>query len=257
MFPFPHSGGSVGSIIVPGYLTASGLWSMSRDLYPGFSSARHTDVSGDVSSLNDQTSNGRHLSQANSALRPTVTTAGPNSRTCADFDSAAPDRLTGAAVSNFITNSSGYMIVSFIADTITTNSANTWTNHGVLTDNTTGNLGIFLRNTTGSPETAQAFNWDGNNDTAASAVINTGTAYVVEWKHESGNVSLRVNGASWIDVASGNTVSLAGAMTIGTGNGTGGSSLDGKVFEAAVWTTIPSSTIRDAIVADWKTWIGA
>lgn len=148
------------------------------------------------------------------------------------------------------------MIVSFIADTVVTNSANTWTNHGILTDGVASLLGIFLRNA-GTPATAQAFNWDGTNDTATSAVINTGTAYVVEWKHNGGNISLRVNGASWVDVASGDTSSMTGLLTLGTGNGTGGGSLDGKVFEAATYSSIPNAAKQDSLAANFKSWIGA
>jgi hypothetical protein len=46
------------------------------------------------------------------------------------------------------------------------------------------------------------------------------------------------------------------ALTIGIGYLSGGM-LDGKIFEAAAFSTIPSSAKRDAIVANFMAHVGA
>lgn len=249
--------GAAAGLILDG-TSPNGAWSFSRDLLTAFAgSTRFDQASGVVSTLYDQSGNGRNLAQATEANRPAVTTAGPNGIVCADFTPV--DYLVGASLSNFIANNSGYMIVSFLPDTISTNNANSWTNHGILTDGSVALMGLYLRNTdadVGDPDTIQAYNWDGSADVASSAAIIAGTAYVAEWKHESGNISVRINGGTWVDVASGNTSGLTGLLTMGTGNTTAGGSLDGKGFEAAIWSSIPASGVRDAIVADFMAHIG-
>lgn len=208
----------------------------------------------------DQTSGAHNWSQGTAANRPAVATAGPNGRTCADFD-GSNDSLVNAAISNFVTASAGYMAVSFIADTIVTNNVNLWTNHGIATDGAGGIFGLYIRNTDatpGNPDTVDAFNWDGASKAASSASIIAGTAYVVEWKRASGTTtSVRVNGGSWIDAAAGNLTSLTGLFTLGTGNGTSAGSLDGKIFELITFSTVPTSGQQDALAANMKTYIGA
>lgn len=245
----PPSGGAGSGV----YTTATAVWSLSRNLFPGFSSARYTTATG-VDSLKDQTGNARNLNQATGTKQPVVTTAGPNSITCADFDGSDDLLSTGATgLSNFIANNSGWIIVSCIIDAITTNNgtgASTFTNNHIWGDNL-GYVGLCLR-TTGPNVTA--YNYDGNYDTQSS-VIATATPYVFSWRHEGGNVYLRVNdGTESAGAASGNTQVVTNSLIMGH-NGTAGGNV--KIFEMATWSTIPSSTDRDAIVADWKTWIGA
>jgi hypothetical protein len=230
----------------------SGAWSMSRDLLTAFvGSSRYTDVSGAVSSLKDQSGNARNLDQATAGNRPAVTTAGPNSRAAADF--ASQDTLIGTAMSSFMASNAGYAIVSFIADSIASNGAQSYNNNAVWTDGG-GFTGVYLKNA-GTPKTAIAFNWDGNDDAASSAVISLGTVYVVEWKHEGGNISLRVNGGAWVDVASGNTSNLGFNLQLGSFTGSSGTSHDGPIFEFATWAAVPVGA--DAIAANFKAHAGA
>ncbi|WP_394889552.1 Ig domain-containing protein [Mesorhizobium sp. AaZ16] len=232
-------------------LSPTGAWSMSRDLLTAFAGgSRYTDVSGAVSSWNDQSGSSRHMAQATAGNRPLVATAGPNSRACADFDGTDDILVSSIAISNFISASAGYLVVSFLADTITANSGDAWSNHAIIED--FGQfLGLQLRNT-GSPDTISAYNWDGNADVATRVEINAGTAYVAEWRHEGGNLYVRVNGGTESSVASGNTSSLTGQLRFGGASAW----LDGKIFEVATFSTVPSSGDRDAIVADFKTHIG-
>lgn len=240
--------------ILDGVSGVTAAWSMSRDLLGSFAGSRYTDVSGAVSSLNDQSGNSRHLTDAGTAARrPAVSTAGPNSVTCADFDGSS-DHLGGAAASSFVTASAGYMLVSFIVDAVTANSGNPYENEPVIGDGG-GFMGIYLRNTAGTPETAQAYNWDGSADVATSATIDVATAYVVEWWHDSGNLYVCVNNGTPVSVASGNTSDLTGALDIGHAYGGSGEFFDGKVFEAYTASAVPAS--RSTIAADFMTQIGA
>jgi hypothetical protein len=240
-------------------LSPTGAWSMGRDLVAAFiGSARYTTATG-VSALKDQSGNARDLAIASTTLQPLVATAGPNSRTCADFD-GVDDRLPStAALSAFIANNAGYIIASFIPDAITINNGTFLTsNHQIFGTNAANNMGLFLRNTdatVGNPDTIFALNNDGNNDVASTVAVIVGTPYVAEWKHESGNVSVRVNGGSWIDTASGNTSSLTSVLSVG-----GRSSdawADMKIFEMAAFSTVPTSGTRDAIASDMKSYVGA
>jgi hypothetical protein len=227
-------------------------WSMSRDLLTSFAGGtRYTTATG-VNSLNDQSGNGRHMTQATAGSQPSVTTAGPNSRTCADFDG---DFLEGAAISNFIAAGAGYMIVSVLFDAIATTGSPTYAADAIMAD-TGGYAGIFAGDGP-TPFTVNAYNYDGNQDYASgSTSIVVATAYVIEWKHESGTLYCRVNGGTWGSTGSGDTQSLGNALRLGHGYASA-ASLNGKIFEAATWSTVPSGATQDAIVNSFKTWIGA
>ncbi|MGY4505259.1 hypothetical protein ACVWYH_009216 [Bradyrhizobium sp. GM24.11] len=104
-----------------------------------------------------------------------------------------------------------------------------------------------------------AYNWDGNEDQAASAagaVPIAGNPCVIEWRHEGGNLYQRVNGANETSVASGNSSDLSGVLRMGS-NASTGSFYSGKIFEAMIYEAVPTLAERDGIVADMMTWVGA
>lgn len=227
-------------------LSPTGAWSLSRDLLSAYSGgSRYTDVSGAISQLTDQSGNTRNFTDGGIVgQRPTLTTAGPNSRACADFDGST-DFLIASALSNFISASSGLMIVGCIIDAITLNNAVAYQNDSLLVDSGLF-AGIYLRNTGGGQ--AIAYNWDGNEDKAV-ATIATATPYVLHWRHEGGNVYMGVNGTE-TSVASGNTSTLTGILRMA-----GSQYSNCKVFEAATFSTVPGTMA--AVISDMKTWIGA
>lgn len=234
-------------------LTATGAWSVSRDLYTSFiGSTRYTTATG-IDSLKDQSGNTRNLDNGTSTQQPLPTTAGPNSRACADFDGST-DSLFGAAISNFIANNAGYMVASVIADTIASAAVGAGFYIGgdaILNDTvSSGYMGLLF----GASGRCVGYNYDGTQDYAngAASAVSAGTAYVVEWRHEGGTMYVRVNGGTEVTVATGNTQVMTGLLRMGEG-------WDGKIFEAAVFSgaNIPNSTARDALVADMRTWIGA
>ena len=213
-------------------LSPTGAWSMYRDLLTSFiGGTRYTTATG-VNSLNDQSGNARHLVQATAANQPTVATAGPNNRTCADFDGTNDYLATAAALSAFISGQTGYVVASFIADTVGTNSATTYLNDPVFAD-LAGFMGMYLK----TDGTINAGTYTGV-DLKVSATISTGTPYVVEWRHEGNVLYLRVNGGAETSVGAGSTSNLTNVFALARAGG--GALSDIKVFELATWTTVPA-----------------
>lgn len=253
----PHGGGG-GSVGLLDGLSPRAAWSASRDLLTSFVGNPRYTIDTGVDSWKDQTGNGFHAANTGDLTQPAIVAVGPNSRNSLDFTA---DFLDCVAISNLIANSAGYLIVSFIADTINTNAGNSYSNDQLMAD-TGGYMGIFLRKTDANPlnpQTSYAYNWDGNEDnapTGGAVNIVPGTPYVFEWRHEGGNLYQRVNAGSWSSAtASGNTQVLTGILRFG-------STLkwDGKICEAAIWGnggSIPSSGNQDIIAASFKSWFGA
>jgi hypothetical protein len=228
--------------------------SASRNLLTAYGGSYYNLTSGKVDTAYDQSGAARNLTQTIAANRPAVISAGPNSRDAFDFNQTNQQQLIGVAISNLITASAGYVIIGFIVDTIATNSATIYQNNAVWGD-AGGFVGTYLK----SAPTASAFNWDGNADVApsAGAAIATGTAYVIEWRHESGNLYQRINGGSWsAATVSGNTSTLTGLLHLGAGAGST-SYLDGKIFECITFNTVPSTTVQDTLAGNMKNWVGA
>lgn len=253
-FPFPAFSPSVGagSSGILDAFSPTGAWSASRDLLTAFAGgSRYTTVSSVVDSFKDQSGNSRNLDQATSGSRPAITTAGPNSRACLDFD-GTNDFLGGAAISNFIAAGSGLVIVSCVIDTFNRSAANVYNNDALFCDGGAGYMGIYLKNAAGG--TGYAYNWDGTED-SASATLSTATAYVLHWRHESGNIYFGVNGTESSPTASGNTQVITGPVRLGSGGGI--LEADVKVFEVATFSTVPSGANITTIINDMKTWIGA
>lgn len=249
--------GAGASTPLDGVSGVTAAWSASRDLLTSFiGGSKYTDAGGGaISQFSDQSGNSGHLSDGGtSARRPTLSTAGPNSTACLDFGGTDDWLSSAGAVSNFISASAGYMLVSFIIDAVTANSGNPYDNEPILGD-TGGYMGIYVRDTASTPETAQAFNWSGGSTVATSAVIDVATAYVVEWWHDSGNLYLCVNNGSPVSVASGNTDNLTGVLGLGHAYTGSGEYLDGKIFEGFTASAVPGS--RSTIAADFMNHIGA
>ncbi len=232
-------------------LSPTGAWSFSRALLTSYGAgALKTVGAGVVSALNDQSGSARNFTSS-STNQPTDTTAGPNSRACGGFDGSNDYMTSGLTLSNFMTVSSGYWIASIYIDSFPTNSATSYSNSVVLGDGGSG----FARMTVRSGNILYCFNWDGNED-KAQGTVNASTAYVVEWRHDTGNVYSRVNGTGETSVASGNTTNLGSGSAM-MGGVTGTLPFAGKIFEMATFSTIPNQSQRDALVQSFGLWIGA
>lgn len=242
-----------GAIIPPAdNLSPTGAWSFSRQLlssYSGNAGAFYLLNSGAIRTLYDQSGSNRDMSQGSPSARPVLGTGGSNNRVCGDFD-GTNDGLasTGFALSTFISASSGYMIASIVIDSFPTNSASSFNNSVVLLD-----TGKFAGMTVRSGNIFYAYNWDGNED-KAQGTTNVSTSYVVEWRHESGTLYQRVNGAGETSVASGNTSTLTG--TLDMGGLAGNQPFDGRICEALTFSSIPAQSNRDILAANMLSWIG-
>jgi hypothetical protein len=229
-------------------------WSMSRNLLTSFGAgSKYTDVSSFVSVItNQQADTGRNLTDAgNSGRRPALTTAGPLSVTCADFNGSDDFLITTDNAADFFTAASGFMAVGIIMDAYTTNSGTFGSNSAVLT-NLDASIGIEARNTGGG--TMQCFNKDaGGVDGAVGGTLATGTVAVVHWRHHGGNVYCGLNGVESAATASGNTSPLGSEMQMGY---RGGSLLcNFKFFEG--FTSNDGSQDFSAAIASMMAQIGA
>lgn len=245
-------GGAAPTTPLDGVSGLTGAWSASRALLSSYGGDFYTLTSGRVSTLHDQSGNSRDFTQGTALNRPVILEAGPNSRESLDFDSANDHHMsTAATLADFINADAAYIVVSFIVDVITINSATAALNDVVVCDDGLFQ-GITIRNTAGG--TVYSYNWDGSYD-VGSTTITTATAYVVELVHTGGNITNRVNAGTASTAASGNTTTLTGIMRLG-GDGTA-QSFNGKIFEAFACDTVPDESTRDTIVADLMAWIGA
>ena len=115
----------------------SALWFDAADL------STLTLVSGDASEWRDKSGNGRHVSQATAARRPTYAELGLNGRPTLDWGSAINNKgLENLSVSNF--NPTRYFIVADY------DGADPFNEHaGLVTHNFTAGIDIIIANNTG------------------------------------------------------------------------------------------------------------
>lgn len=254
-------GKGVPGVIVDGILDGiSGVTSAhssARYLLSAFSPTdKYTLTTGKVSQIADQTGNSRHLNQGSANPRPIIEVAGPLSRDAFSFDGSDDNIVGSTALSTLFSNSTGYIICSFVLDTVSTNAANIYDNDAVFSD--TGNfIGVFLKNNAGT-HTLAGYNWDGSADSPTAHSVNTGTAYVVEWRHEGGNLHTRVNNSSWNTVASGNTSTMTGGIVLGAEIAGGGQNFtDMKIVDFATFSTVPDDATKTALATNFMSYIGA
>lgn len=241
-------------------------WAVSRSriLVPGYAGPLDfIDVaSGRLTTWYDQSGFARNM-VATAVNAPYPITSGPHSRPCADFAPADVTHInelhtdTGLTpphlMSSVMSASEGYMVVSIRPDVITQNFPAAHEDASVFRTALDG-CGIALR----SGGICYAWNIDSIGEAKISATVPVaGLPCVIEWWHQGGFLNMRVNGASMVSTTSGNTVSaIDSAIRMGFGNGTF-SEYDGKIFEAMIFSTVPSLAERDAIVADMMDWVGA
>lgn len=251
------SGGAAAAAAPPppldGLSDLTGAYSFSRDLLTSFiGNARYADSSGAITSLEDQSGNNRDFTDgAQVARRPALVSTGPNNRAAAQFDGSSDFLTSSVTITNFITNTTAYLILSGRADNITTADATVQNNDAIILDSNAC-MGAFLHSTTPSLK-GMHHDGGGTRDQTDHAIA-VGTVFVVELRHEGGNFSSRLNGGSWSTVASGNTLAVNGNWWLGR---TTGLFSEVTVFELAIFNVVPNDTQKDALAADLKTWIGA
>lgn len=176
-----------------------------------------------------------NLTQATQANQPQIVASGSvitgaNSKPALDFDGTA-DVLaqSSGTLDSFIAAGTMTCWAVFNADAIATDAGNAWFNDGIFTDSGAF-MGINLQQTNG----ILGWNYDGTGDVTINA-ITTGNWNLVEMRHGAGNLSTNKNGGSDNTVASGNTQSMTGTVTVGRNHAT--SFFNGKMHEFVIYDT--------------------
>jgi hypothetical protein len=249
MFSPTHSNPGVGAL---DGRSPTSAFSMSRDLLTSWAGNSRYSTGTGVSTWKDQSGSARDVFQISGGNQPALANAGPNGRACLDFDGSNDTLANSVALSNLIANNSGFYIVSVIIDTFPTNAALSYQNSGIFMD---GGVfaGMTVRSNGGSP-LVYAYNWDGNEDKAQASVA-ASTPYVLTWRHEGGNLYVGVNGVESAATASGNTSTMTNGQRVGYTSGS--TVFDGKIFELASFSTVPSSGDRATMITNLMNWIGA
>lgn len=230
----------------------TGAWSMSRKLFSLYSAhggSFYHATGGGVDTLYDQSTNSRDFIGAFPSRYPTVATAGPKNLTCADFDGSSDYLQTAVGISDFFTATAGYMIITAMIDTVVLDSATAYLNDLLIGDSLQY-MGIYLRNN--GPH-AYGYNFASSPGQWNNISFTENAVHIFEWKHESGIVSIIVDGVE-VAIASGATQTVSGFLSL---FGRGNQYANGKMFEAATWSVIPSSDERATIRQFFKTYAGA
>jgi hypothetical protein len=222
----------------------TGAYSASRKLLTAYGGAFYTPVASEADPWLDQSGAARNLPATTVTQRPSPAAAGPNGRTMLGFVGNAGgtgDALTGLAISNFISVSTGYVIASFIIDDVV----------GVSLPVVWADVQQFVGVSYLNGQIVGA-NWSGGSyKNTATDVIANGQPYVAEWAHSGGNLSFRLNGGLTRTAVSGNTDDLTNLLTVAGGI----SQL--RMCELALFSTVPTQAQRDVLAANFKAYIGA
>ena len=220
-------------------------FSVSRQLVSTYEDAFYTLTSGAVSSFNDQTGNARNLTQATAALRPTVVT---KFRIPALDFAVGGNRLVGPNLTEFITSTSAYMVISFASRTV---SRSDMAANGIITDAAEGgNISVSL---VSGEYKVYAFQFDGTYDVTPKTTIYNGSPYVVTFRKDATKLYCRVNLGAEVEVDNGTLTAMA--FAIGLSRATP-NNFDGQMFEFATWATVPAVEDRDTIVTAFMTKLG-
>ena len=154
----------------------TGAYSASRKLLTAYAGPFYDLVTTDANVWRDQTAAVRNLTAFSATQRPTPVAAGPFGRIMLAFDPVTTDTMIGAAVSNFITASTGYIILSLVFDVVPVVLSQ-------IVEDTQAFFAIIAENST-----VYSDNWSPGlaEQKTVSEPVNVGQPYVVEWWHGGG-----------------------------------------------------------------------
>jgi hypothetical protein len=162
------------------------------------------------------------------------------------------DALTGAALSNFITNSTSAATATFTATTTGVSGVTCWPGRGIIGD--IGGYYGLLHTFDDAVEHYCAFNYDGASaHRFANTTLNTPHHLVLV--HTGGNMRLYYDGVVSTDTTTGNTQDMTNALHLCQGAEAYGA---GVLSHAGVFSTAPSAGEIAAIALSrtrrlWKT----
>ena len=168
----------------------------------------------------------RCMRQSTSGDRPTYKTNIVNGKSVLRFDgstdfmvgnttSAPGTAASSLACSDLVSASAGTYIVALNVASARSAQANAYQNDGIFADQIGDNLGLSV-SLSGATITFYAYNHDGSRD-QATVMGAQSTWHVVSMRHGGGNLEIRINGGSWVTVASGNTTQLTQPPFTGKG----------------------------------------
>jgi hypothetical protein len=136
-----------------------------------------------------------------------------NGKAGARFGSA--ELSTPNLASNYLSASAKTMMLILKISSVVSNNASTYNNCHLIGDGQVNFVGLYAA---ASPDRIMAYNWDGSDD-HADANQAQGAFIVVQYRHGSGSLQIRVNGGSWTSVSSGSTTNLSNQLRVGVSNG--------------------------------------
>ena len=259
-------------------VTISAAWGLARPMLSSFSAGnrgrvRDTTTAGEsdfvapadatsflagdagaVETLYDHSGNGRALTQSSASLQPAFSTSvGPNARAGAALDNSDDTMATAANMSAMFTTSSWYWAAVVLFNAL--NSGSTHENAAVSGDQLViGNRGAgYLQMVVLANGKAAVGEFGTGVVLSGAGAVVAGAPVVLETRRSGGATSLRVNGASWIDVTMGDPTSLDEPLTIGK-CWASGLPFNGAFLEGYVASAEPAQSA--AVVANMKSYYG-
>ncbi len=167
------------------------------------------------------------------ANMPTFVPAGVNSLPSLRFDGVANlfNSAVGLTLANFVTVSAYTSFAVVKVTSIATNNAASYNNDSIWNaPSANSHCGMNLKS---AGPVALVTNWTGGADTSSTCAIATGSWMVLQCGHDTGQIYISANGAGAVNVASGNTQSTTGVVSIGgyTGGPGGTKYLTGEIAE--------------------------
>jgi hypothetical protein len=219
------------------------LWLDAADsstLFDAVSGGSAVAADGAVARWEDKSGNLFHVTQSVANSRPLRRTAQFNGKDALDFD-GNDDFLLGAILGGAVANRHSYSAFAVAnADTVGTNSANSFENEAIWGESG-GSAALFLR----SNNTVGAYNFDGSDDKATESYT-AGALALFYSELSAGNIRIRVNGGNETAVASGVTFPTS-AINIGRQFNNNNYCFDGRICEIIFFRRALNTAQRQAI----------
>lgn len=223
----------------------TGAYSVSRALLTDYTAELYTETAGAVSALHDQSGNGRDLAQSTAASRPVLA---DKYGTPALHFRPEGNQLVGPLLSEFITATSGYMIVSFASQGISRGKPQ---GSKVITDAADG--GNIITAGVGTNFAVYSMQYDGSYDLTPDQLIHLGGQYVVEFRKDATKLYCRVNKGVESEVENGALTALGYALQM---SGASPAHHNGHIWEFAIWDAAPDLAKRDQIAGAFMRQVG-
>jgi hypothetical protein len=239
--------------VVPTAIPNLSLWldaSDSSTLFDATSGGSTVAADGAVARWEDKSGGGRHFAQSTANNRPLRRTAQYNGKDVLDFDGVndgffgtASGGINSTEYRYFITQSEHSIFVVGIADTVGTNSANSYQNEAFYGDGN-GHISLYLR----SNGNVGVANYDSGGYDNVTTAYSAGSLALFGVELSGGSLRLRLNGQSESTTASGAFAPVGtSSLQVGQNYNAADYCLDGKIGEMLIYRRALNSANRQAI----------